>query len=178
MKKIAVIYGSSRPSNVGKTVTEYFMNKANFGAEVEVDTIDLAEVNLPMIDEPMPPMMEQYTKDHTKAWSERIKGYDGFLFVVTTYNGGYAPITKNAIDTLYNEWTDKQVAFISYGAAPTSDGVRQLTEVVKHMHMNVVEETLHITPAHEAVTDEGVNEEMVHGEPEAVAKALVEALNK
>jgi NAD(P)H-dependent FMN reductase len=104
------------------------------GAEFEL--IDLAEVNLPFLDEPAPAMAGTYQNEHTKAWSKVIADADGFVFVVPEYNHGYTPVLKNAIDYLYHEWTNKPVAFLSYGsAAGGARAVDQLRAVVGHISM-------------------------------------------
>ncbi|MDO9355650.1 MAG: NAD(P)H-dependent oxidoreductase, partial [Solirubrobacteraceae bacterium] len=81
----------------------------------EVSTIDLAELALPMMDEPSHPRMQQYEHDHTKAWSARVAASDAFVFVTPEYNHSYTAPLKNAIDYLHNEWSYKPVGFVSYG---------------------------------------------------------------
>lgn len=173
MTKIALIYGSSRPSNVGEKIAEYFKEHAQASGEVELEMVNLADENLPLIDEVMPPMMSQYEHEHTKAWSKKIEGYDGFVFFTAVYNHGYTPILKNAIDMLFNEWMNKPTAIVSYGAGPVSNSAKQLREVLEHMKVQLVDETMHVFPVHEAVTDSGVDLEAVQGDPAEVVQALI-----
>ncbi|MHA5284041.1 NADPH-dependent FMN reductase [Corynebacterium sp. CQ3829_602738] len=65
----------------------------------------------------MPPAMGQYSKDHTKAWAEKIASYDGFVFVTPEYNHSVPAALKNAVDLLYAEWNNKAIGFVSYGSA-------------------------------------------------------------
>src|SRR5207247_629630 len=53
-------------------------------AELERGAIKAS--NLPLLDEPMPPIMGQYSKPHTKAWAAKIGSFDGFVFVTPEYN--------------------------------------------------------------------------------------------
>ncbi len=174
MTKLAVIYGSSRPSKAGETVAKWFMDKVDAG-DATVDMIDLAELDLPMHAEPMPPMMGEYSMESSKAWSEKVKGYDGFLFVAAEYNLGYTPILKNAIDSLYHEWTGKKAAIISYGAYPTSTSAEQLRVVLSAPKMDITEPTLHVTPIHEAVGEDGkLDESKVSGDsPQEIFDSLL-----
>ena len=73
MQKIAIITGSTRPNRKSKTVAEWIVKTANENTDYEDDfefeIVDLAEVALPFLDEGLPPMMDQYENDHTKALS-------------------------------------------------------------------------------------------------------------
>jgi NAD(P)H-dependent FMN reductase len=111
--------------------------------DLEVDLVDLAEVGLPLLDEPHHPRLGQYTHEHTRAWSRRIREADGFVFVTPEYNHGYSAVLKNAIDYLYDEWRHKPVGFVSYGG--NSGGLRavqQLKQVVVALNMVPVVEAV------------------------------------
>ena len=69
----------------------------------------------------MPPIMGQYTHEHTKRWSAKIASFDAYVFVTPEYNHGTSGALKNAIDFLYHEWVNKAVGFVGYGG---SAGVR------------------------------------------------------
>ena len=155
MTKIAVIYGSSRPSKAGEAVANWFVGQVEPADGVEVEMIDLAELNLPMIKDEMPPIAGQYNEQSTKDWSAQASKYDAYVFVVAEYNLGYTPILKNAIDTLFAEWNEKSAALISYGSFPQSSAAEQLKTVLKPFKMKVSEKTLHVSPIHEAVGDDG-----------------------
>lgn len=77
--------------------------------ELTIDIIDLAEINLPFLDEPEIPAMGNYQKTHTKQWSNLISQYDGFVLLFPQYNWGYPAVIKNALDYLYEEWQHKPV---------------------------------------------------------------------
>lgn len=90
--------------------------------------IDLAELNLPFLDEPYAAVDGQpYQHAHTREWSAITAAADAFVFVMPEYNQGYSAPLKNAIDFLYFEWHDKPVAFVSYGM--TSGGLRAATAI-------------------------------------------------
>ena len=64
--------------------------------------ISKTSTNLPLLDEPMPPMMGRYTHDHTKAWSAKVASFNGYVFVTPEYNHGTSAALKNAIDAAKN----------------------------------------------------------------------------
>jgi NAD(P)H-dependent FMN reductase len=156
MLKLQVIIGSTRPGRIGDTVGKWFNEVAKQHSEFEVELIDLAEVNLPFLDEPSHPVMQDYTKDHTKAWSKRIAAADAYVFVTSEYNHGYPAPLKNAIDYLNLEWRNKPVGFVAYGGvAAGSRSVEQLRQVVAELHMVSVRDAVLIPYVNTAFNEDG-----------------------
>jgi NAD(P)H-dependent FMN reductase len=79
--------------------------------------VDIKDFNLPLLDEPVPPSLGQYSQPHTKVWAATIDYFDAFVFVTPEYNHGTSGALKNAIDYLYREWNNKAAGFVSYGSA-------------------------------------------------------------
>jgi NAD(P)H-dependent FMN reductase len=86
--------------------------------DADFEIVDIADYKLPLLDEPAPPRMHQYTKPHTNAWSEKIASLDAYIFVTPEYNHATSAALKNAIDYLFHEWNNKAAGFVGY------DGVR------------------------------------------------------
>jgi NAD(P)H-dependent FMN reductase len=125
--KIAVIVGSTRPgrkgTTVGQWVNDHAQQRDDVPGRVEFDLLELEDFDLPLLDEPMVPAAadRDYETPQTRAWSEAIDRYDGFVFVTPEYNHGVPAAMKNAVDVLGPEWANKGVAFVAYGA---NGGVR------------------------------------------------------
>src|SRR3989442_5227303 len=115
MLRIAIIIGSTRPGRKGEAVAKWAYQIAQERSDAESELVDIEYLNLPLLDEPMPPIMGQYTRDHTKTWSEKIASFDGYVFVTPEYNHATSGALKNAIDFLYAEWVIKAAGFIGYG---------------------------------------------------------------
>lgn len=115
MIKIAIIIGSTRPGRKGEVIGRWVQEIAQQRSDAEFELIDIAEYNLPLFDEPMPPMRGQYTKEHTLAWSQKIAAFDGYIFVTPEYNKSISGALKNAIDFLYREWNNKAAGIVGYG---------------------------------------------------------------
>lgn len=115
MTKIAIILGSTRPGRAGENVARWVLDQAGKRTDATFELIDLAEVGLPQIDEPMPPAMGRYTLPVTRQWADTVAGYDGFVFVTPEYNHSFPGVLKNALDRVYAEWNNKAAAFVSYG---------------------------------------------------------------
>jgi len=120
--RIGIIIGSTRPGRVGDQVAHWVAEHANRLGGAEYTVVDLAEVDLPLLDEAVPASAGRYEHDHTRAWAEQIDQFDGFVFVTSEYNHAPSPSLLNAISFIYREWNDKAAAIVSYGAL--SSGVR------------------------------------------------------
>ncbi len=77
--RLAVVICSTRPGRHGGTVARWAFQHAQAHAEFAPELVDLAEVNLPLLDEPHHPRLGRYTKEHTKAWSAKVAATDAFL---------------------------------------------------------------------------------------------------
>jgi NAD(P)H-dependent FMN reductase len=131
MQKILVITGSTRPNRKSRTVAEWFIENAKTRTDkLTFELIDLADINLPLLDEPLPAMAGKYQHEHTKKWASIIGPADGFVFVTPEYNHSYPAVLKNAIDFLYEEWRHKPVGFASYGVAEGVRAVEHLKPVM------------------------------------------------
>lgn len=115
--KIGIILGSTRPGRKGEQVAHWVLDQARKRGDADYELIDLADFSLPHLDEPMPPSAGRYEYEHTKRWSDTIRGFDGFVFVTPEYNRATSGVLKNALDYLYAEWNDKAAGIVSYGAA-------------------------------------------------------------
>ena len=133
---LQIIIAGTRPGRVGPSVASWINERAIAHGGFDVELIDLAEVNLPMFDEPKHPRFRQYVHQHTKDWSATIDRADAFIFVVPEYNYGFNAAIKNAIDYLNAEWQHKPVGFVSYGGvAAGTRAVQMLKQVVTTLKM-------------------------------------------
>ncbi|WP_127504006.1 NADPH-dependent FMN reductase [Actinoplanes solisilvae] len=135
LPKIGIILGSTRPGRNGEAVAKWVLDRAAQRDDAEFDLIDLLDYQLPHLDEPIPPSVGQYLNDHTRAWSERIAGYDGYIFVTPEYNHSTSGALKNAIDFLYGEWNNKAAGFVSYGAQGGTRAVEHLRLVMGELQV-------------------------------------------
>jgi NAD(P)H-dependent FMN reductase len=130
MLKVGIIVGSTRPGRKAAAVAKWAYDILKSRKDAEFEMVDIEDYKLPLLDEPMPPIMHQYSKPHTKAWSEKIASLDAYIFVTPEYNHGTSAALKNAIDFLYHEWNDKPAGFIGYGGAGGVRAVENLRLVM------------------------------------------------
>jgi NAD(P)H-dependent FMN reductase len=128
--KVAIIVGSTRPGRKADTVARWVFDIAVRRGDASFEIVDIADFNLPLLDEPMPPSMGQYLNAHTKAWAAKIAAFDAFVFVTPEYNHAMSGALKNAIDYLFREWNDKAAGFVGYGGLGGARAVEQLRLVM------------------------------------------------
>ena len=155
MPTLTVIVGSTRPGRAGQPIAEWFIDRARSHGGFDVEVADLAEIGLPLLDEPHHPRLRRYTRQHTHEWSARIDRADAIVFVTPEYNYGYPAAIKNAIDYLHQEWKDKAAGFVSYGGiAAGTRAVQQLKQVITTLKMVPVFESVNI-PFHTQFIQDG-----------------------
>jgi len=139
MLKIAIVIGSTRPGGHGKVVGQWAYNIAQKRDDADFTLLDIADFNLPLLDEPMPAMSGgRYTQDHTRNWSAAIASFDGYVFVTPEYNHGTSGALKNAIDFLYQEWSNKAAGFIAYGYSMGARAVESLRLIMGSLEVATV----------------------------------------
>lgn len=138
MTRIAVIVGSIRPGRYSRLVADWVYEQAARRADATFEIVDLAEHPLPHLDEPIPASGGQYQNEHTKAWSQTIAGFDGFVFVTPEYNHSVPGVLKNAIDFLYTEWSNKAAGFVSYGAVGGARAVEHSRLIAAELQLATV----------------------------------------
>lgn len=147
-----IIIASTRPGRVGLAVANWFNTFAVAQGQFSVRLVDLAQVNLPLLDEPAHPAMRKYQHQHTKEWSALVQSADAYVIVTPEYNYGPPPALVNALNYVYREWNYKPVGFVSYGGI--SGGLRSV-----QMTKQIVT-TLKMMPMVEAVTIPFVNQHL------------------
>lgn len=114
--RLALVYGSSRKGRFCDTVVRWARAEIEAFGGFELQTVDPAL--------------------HSGAeLAQRIAAADAFVVVTPEYNHGYPAPLKALIDSAYDEWHAKPVAFVSYGGI--SGGIRaveQLRQVFAELH--------------------------------------------
>jgi NAD(P)H-dependent FMN reductase len=130
MLKIGIIVGSTRPGRKAGAVATWVHDILKRRKDAEFEIVDIEDYKLPLLDEPVPPSMHQYSKPHTNTWSQKIASLDAYIFVTPEYNHGTSAALKNAIDFLFREWNNKAAGFVGYGGAGGVRAVENLRLVM------------------------------------------------
>jgi NAD(P)H-dependent FMN reductase len=133
--KVGIVVGSTRPGRKSESVARWVQEIASQRGDGEYELVDIEDFRLPLLDEPVPPSMRQYTKEHTKRWADKIASLDAFVFVTPEYNHSTSGALKNAIDFLYAEWNNKAAAFVAYGSAGGTRAVEHLRGIAAELQI-------------------------------------------
>jgi NAD(P)H-dependent FMN reductase len=154
--QVAVILASVRDGRFGPVAGTWLVARARERADLIVDVIDLAEVELPMR---MPALGTEPGPQAVHALADltpRLAAADAFVVVTPEYNHSFPAALKNAIDWHHHQWQAKPVAFVSYGGM--SGGLRAveaLRPVFAELHAVTIRDTVSFHDARRQFDAEG-----------------------
>ena len=144
--KLNIIIGSTRPGRVGPVIAEWLSEAAAEHGKFAVELVDLADFDLPLLDEAAHPATRQYANEPTKRWSASVASADAFLFVTPEYDYFAPAALVNAVQVLLHEWLYKPAGVLSYGGV--SGGLRS-AQVLRQLLSNVNVHALpRVVPVH------------------------------
>ena len=135
MTKIAIVTGSTRPGRVNKQVADWVLAQAAARSDAEFEVVDIADFNLPLLDEAYPAAYQNYQNDHTKTWSAKIAEFDGFIFVTGEYNHTVTPALTNALSYLNVEFNNKAAGIVSYGSMGGARAAEHLRNILSELQI-------------------------------------------
>ncbi|PSM37241.1 NADPH-dependent FMN reductase [Streptomyces dioscori] len=112
---VQVLIASTRPNRAGEPTARWVADQAASSGSFDIEVVDLAEMDLPMLAEPGHPSTRDYQMASTRAFSEVIDRAAAYIFVLPEYNHSYNAALTNALDHLFREWRGKPVILVSYG---------------------------------------------------------------
>lgn len=132
---VALIYGSTREGRFCDKVASWADAQLARRVEFVLDVVDPVALALPT-------RHERNRSSALAALEQRISRADAFVVVTPEYNHGYPAALKFLIDSIYDEWQAKPVAFISGGISGGLRVVEQLRLVFAELHAVTIRDTL------------------------------------
>ncbi|WP_405780976.1 NADPH-dependent FMN reductase [Streptomyces sp. NBC_00859] len=169
---LTVVVASNRAGRFGPTVADWFLSHVRPRADLTLDVVDLAEVDLPTALSRNPP---PEVRDVLARVGPQLDSADAFVVLTPEYNHSFPASLKNLIDWHFGQWQAKPVGFVSYGGV--SGGLRaveQLRQVFAELHAVTVRDTVSFHHAHGHFDEDGT-----HKDPqaaEAAAKVMLDQL--
>lgn len=145
--KIKIILGSTRQSRFSDKPGEWILAEVQKADGVETELLDLRDYPMPFYDAPMSPAMVkdgEYPNDIVRQWAAKVKDADAFIVVTPEYNHGISGVLKNAFDSVYAEWNNKPIGFVSYGGVGGARSVEHLRLVAIELQMAPIRNAIHI----------------------------------
>jgi NAD(P)H-dependent FMN reductase len=167
--KILAFSGSSRAGSLNKKLLALAVSEARkLGAAVT--EIDLRDFNLPIYDGDLE---EKGWPEGMPRLRELFRQHNALLISTPEYNGGVAPLTKNAIDWVSRPYNGeptcavlagKVAAILSASQGPVG-GARQQAQFrvsCQVMRVILIPETVQVPAAHKAFNEDGTLADKVH----------------
>lgn len=154
---IAVIVGTNRQGRVTPRLAKWVMNHAAEHSDVQFSLLDLADYDMPMLQEA--PWIEDRTiTEGTRRWLAELKVADGIIIVTAEYNHTIPAVLKNAFDYTHGEVMRKPVAIVSHGV---NSGVRANEHLRQMLNSNMGAFSISSTVTYqgniaEVLTEDGV----------------------
>ena len=150
--EILVIVGTVREGRAGRNVAEWYIQKATqsaHGREMDFRLLDLADLNLPLFAEAVPPAYGEYSVQQQEL-AKVVRAADGFVFVTAEYNHSIPGSLKNFLDHLYAEWKHRPAAFVGYGVSGAQRAIEHLIQVLQFLKVAPVGDHIGISKVWEA----------------------------
>jgi len=155
--KLQIIVGSTRPNRVTLRVARWVAATARTMQDATVELVDLADYDLPFLDEPISP---RYNPNRTpnsvaKRWLDKLAEADAFVVVTPEYNRSYSAVLKNAIDYVDFQMERKPVALVGHGTAGGAQAIAHLRGVFPGIHAMTVPSATFVMGATSILDEEG-----------------------
>lgn len=141
MNKIAVVTGSTRPNRLNLEVAQWVLARAQERADAAYELVDIAEFNLPLLDEAFPAAYQNYQNDHTQRWAQKLAEFDGYIFVTGEYNHSVLPALANALSYVNVELNNKAAGIVGYGSAMGARAIEHLRGILSELQVAHVQKT-------------------------------------
>lgn len=147
MLHIKVILGSTRANRFSEALVPWISKALDADASISYEVLDLRDYAMPFYEEAGSPAMvenSQYPNEVVRQFAAKIAEADAYIIVAPEYNHGYTAVLKNALDSVYAEWNNKAVGFVSYGSVGGGRVVEQLRQVAVELQMAPIRSAVHI----------------------------------
>src|SRR5580692_10561136 len=126
--KVQVIIGSTRPGRVSEKVAKWVALEAKELSDTTVELIDLADYDLPFLDEAISPQFNPDRKPNpvAKKLLDKLAEGEAYVLVTPEYNRSYSAVLKNALDYIDFQFERKPVALAAHGSTGGAQAVAHL----------------------------------------------------
>jgi NAD(P)H-dependent FMN reductase len=141
---ILVIIGSVREGRMALPIAHWVMAGGADHDALALELVDLRDWDLPFFPHPKPPATGDYPGESQRRWAAKVASADGYILIAPEYNHGMSAVLKNALDTVFAEWSRKPVAFVAYGGAGGARSVEQLRLTACALEMAPLGSAVHL----------------------------------
>jgi NAD(P)H-dependent FMN reductase len=142
--KIAIVIGSIRPNRFGDKPAQWLLDHAKARTDIEAEIVDLKDYDLPMFDSPASDAWMPASNPEVIRWQNKLKEFDGYIFIVAEYNHSITGALKNAIDQAYTPFVKKAAGFLGYGSVGGARAIEHLRGIMVELQAMPVRHAIHI----------------------------------
>ncbi|MGW5216050.1 NADPH-dependent FMN reductase [Streptomyces sp. NPDC004051] len=126
--KVAVVVASARGGRLAPDVSGWFTAVAALREDLVLDTVDVADHELPGSLDAQDPV--------TVALRPRLAAAEAFVLIVPEYNRSVPGPLKTLVDSFQAEWEAKPVGFVGYGLSLVGGAraVEHLRQIFAEFH--------------------------------------------
>lgn len=152
---VAVIVGSTRRGRNTPRLAKLVGAKLDAHPGAVVDLIDLAELDLPMMEERLSRL--ETPPEQLVDFGRRVAAAEALVIVTPEYNKGYPGVLKNALDYLGSEYRRKPVAIATHsvGAFAGQVVLQQLRIVMINLGAVPIPAALTVPHIEQAIDESG-----------------------
>lgn len=179
--KLQVIVGSIRTERVTDTVAAWVANTAKELPDTTVEVVDLADYNLPLFNEAIPP---RYNPDRqpvpeAERWLSKLNEADAYIIVTPEYNRSFPGALKNALDFLDHQFDQKPVGLVGHGSVGGAQAISGLRITLPGLGAATTPTATYLSGrANDMFDDAGVLREELKKNPYGPHTALVATLEE
>lgn len=135
MTTIAIVTGTTRTGRLNRQVAEWVYDKAVAHGGADYELVDIADYRLPLLGEELSAEEQEQAAANIAAWSAKMAGVDGYIFVTAEYNHSPAPALTNALAYLRDEVSNKAAGLVGYGSAMGTRAVEHLRGILSELQI-------------------------------------------
>lgn len=178
--KLQVIVGSTRPGRVTPNLAKWVAREAEAKGFDDVELVDLADYDLPFLDEPISPQYnpEREPNPEAQKWLDKLAEGDAYVIVTPEYNRAPSGVLKNALDYLDFQFVKKPVALVGHGSSGGAQAIAHLRGIMSGLKAACLPTVTYFAGrVGEMLNEEGEPiEESTQGAPEAALHATLDEL--
>lgn len=179
MLNVKVIVGSTREGRFSEKILPWLTATLDNAEGMTYEVLDLRDYDMPFFDQSVSPAYIKdgaYGNEIVREFAKKIKEADAFLVIAPEYNHGYTAVLKNAFDSVYGEWNQKAIGYVSYGSVGGGRVVEQLREVAVELQMAPIRNAVHIQAPWNLLEDNGDLKEGVLNDYDGPLAGVIEQL--
>lgn len=178
--KLQVIIGTTRPNRVTERVAKWVANEAKLMEDITVELVDLADYNIPFLDEPMSPRYNPNRQINAEAgkWVAKLAKGDAYIFVTPEYNHSISGVLKNALDYVTSELVKKPATVVGHGTVGGARAIMHLKEILSESQAAIIPKAVAFSGASHNIDENGKLDEAVAAQAYGPLTALKSTLDE